>query len=149
MRWKHLHGILLFVLVFFAVDVFLDILALSGHGGFFVTVARSNGAISVRSSDVLVFLISVPIALVLHVLWYRGRWSWFSTSSEVHRNIFYVFLVLYLLLFFSLLLVGAGACHSACSSGVHNCTVSYGPFGVEVDYSCRVLSGVSGGSGSS
>ncbi|NPA76263.1 MAG: hypothetical protein GXN93_00730 [Candidatus Diapherotrites archaeon] len=138
MEWKHIHGIVLFILVFFLVDLLLDVLALFGFTGFFMTVSKEAGRIVVHGSDVLVFLLSVPIALALHILWYRGRWSWFSQRSEIHRNVFYVFLVLYLVLFFALLYAGAGACHASCSSGpVSSCTVDYGPFGVNVVYSCR------------
>jgi len=139
MRWKHVHGIILFILVFFLVDLAIAVLALFGYNGFFVTVVREAGTISVHGSDALVFILSVPIALVLHVLWYRGRWSWFSTSPKIHRNVFYVFLVLYLVLFFALIYAGAHACHSACSvSRVSSCTVNYRPFGVNVVYACKI-----------
>ncbi len=139
MQWKHVHGLVLFILVFFLVDLLIDVLALFGYNGFFVTITSRAGNISVHGSDALVFLLSVPIALALHLLWYRGRWSWFSTSPQIHRNVFYVFLVLYLVLFFALIYAGAHACHSACSlHSVSSCTVNYRPFGVNVVYACRI-----------
>jgi|GEM_PF-5730683 len=117
MQWKHVHGLILFILVFFLVDLAIAVMALFGYSGFFVTVTRDTGTISVHGSDALVFLLSVPIALALHILWYRGRWSWFSTS----------------------IYAGAHACHSACYvSSVSSCTINYRPFGVNVVYSCHV-----------
>jgi hypothetical protein len=128
----------LILLVFVTIDLFLISLELFGIRTPFVQVFSRDGRISVVGSDLVVFILSVPLAIYLEVLWEREKWAWFGEGRSIRKNVFAVFLVLILLLSFLVFIGGYRACAGACEH-VSGCTVSYVPFRVEILYSCKQI----------
>ncbi len=130
--------VVLLFLVFVLLDALLIALEIWGIRTPFVQMVEQRGRITIMGSDIIVFIFSVPIAIILEQLWEREKWAWFGEGKHPRKNVFAVFLVLYLILFFAILVGGFDLCRASCTT-VHGCTVSYAPLHVDILYSCRQL----------
>ncbi|MDN5358332.1 MAG: hypothetical protein PWP76_175 [Candidatus Diapherotrites archaeon] len=128
----------LLVLVFLSLDLLLIALELWGLGTPFVQVFRQDGKVLLVGSDLLVFILSVPVALILEQLWEKEKWAWFGEGKHPRKNVFAVFLVIFLLLAFAVMIGGYHVCRSVCDK-VRSCAVGYVPFRVEILYSCEQI----------
>ncbi len=137
-RDRVLNLVALITLVFITLDLFLIALELWGIHTGFVQVFEKEGHITLVGSDLIVFIFSVPIAILLEQLWEREKWAWFGEGKHPRKNVFAIFLVLILILSFAVLIGGFNACADACQQ-VSGCTVGYYPFKVEIIYSCRQI----------
>jgi len=135
MRRRLLNFTLLLFLVFIAVDLLLIALELFGVYTPFIQRIHDDNMVVLVGSDLLVFILSVPIALFLDVLWEREKWSWFGEGRSPRKNVFILFLLLFTLLSFAIIIGGSYACSGICGN-VKACTVIYKPLRVEVLYSC-------------
>lgn len=138
MRRRLLNFAFLLFLVFMAVDLLLIALELFGVYTPFIQRIHDSNMVVLVGSDLLVFILSVPIALFLDVLWGKEKWSWFGEGRSPRKNVFVVFLLLLTILSFAIIIGGFYACSGVCGD-VKACTVMYKPLRVEVLYSCGQL----------
>ncbi|HID09618.1 TPA: hypothetical protein EYP13_05285 [Candidatus Micrarchaeota archaeon] len=138
MRRRLFSFIFLLFLVFTLIDLFLIALELFGVHTPFIQRVHEDGRVVLFGSDLLVFILSVPVALFLEVLWEKEKWSWFGEGRSPRKNVFLVFLLLFTVLAFALIVGGSYACSELCES-VRSCTVTYRPLSVEILYSCRQI----------
>lgn len=138
MKKRAFNLIALLILVFLTIDLMFIALELFGIHTPFVQRIYDGSRVVLVGSDVLIFILSVPVALLLEVLWEREKWSWFGEGRSLRKNVFVIFLLLFTILFFAIMIGGFHACSGACEA-LRSCTVTYLPLRVEILYSCRQI----------
>ncbi|HIP74153.1 MAG TPA: hypothetical protein EYH14_00680 [Euryarchaeota archaeon] len=138
MRRRLLNLVLLLVLVFMFFDMLLIALELFGVHTPFVQRVHQDNMVVLIGSDLLIFILSVPIALILEILWEKEKWSWFGEGRSPRKNVFIIFLLLFSIISFAAIVGGFFACSEMCGQ-VKACTVMYKPLRVEILYSCKQI----------
>lgn len=138
MRRRMLNLVLFLLLVFVFVDLLLIAFELFGVHTPFVQRIHGDGTVILFGGGIPVFILSLPIALFLYLLWEKKRISWFGEGKDPRKNVFVVFLLLLSVIAFAILIGGFYACSEVCGS-VKACTITYKPLRVEILYSCTQI----------